>query len=51
MTLKMLKVVVYDAARAEVSALKNGAIQALIAQDPKQRQGRHGIRGEAHQRR
>jgi ribose transport system substrate-binding protein len=31
-----VKVVAYDAASAEVSALKNGAIQALIAQDPKQ---------------
>jgi ribose transport system substrate-binding protein len=31
-----VKVVAYDAASAEVSALKNGAIHALIAQDPKQ---------------
>jgi ribose transport system substrate-binding protein len=31
-----VKVVAYDAASAEVSALKNDAIQALIAQDPKQ---------------
>jgi ABC-type sugar transport system substrate-binding protein len=31
-----VKVVAYDAASAEVSALKNGGIQALIAQDPKQ---------------
>lgn len=31
-----VKVVAYDAASAEVNALKNGAIQALIAQDPKQ---------------
>lgn len=30
-----VKVVAYDAAQAEVSALKNGAIQALIAQNPK----------------
>src|ERR1700690_2469598 len=34
--LEKVKVVAYDAASAEVSALKNGAIQALIAQDPKQ---------------
>ncbi|MGB7976444.1 MAG: ABC transporter substrate-binding protein [Roseiarcus sp.] len=34
--LAKVKVVAYDAASAEVSALKNGAIQALIAQDPKQ---------------
>jgi ribose transport system substrate-binding protein len=31
-----VKVVAYDAASAEVAALKNGGIQALIAQDPKQ---------------
>lgn len=31
-----VKVVAYDAASAEVSALKNGGIHALIAQDPKQ---------------
>jgi ribose transport system substrate-binding protein len=31
-----VKVVAYDAASAEVSALRNVAIQALIAQDPKQ---------------
>ena len=31
-----VKVVAYDAASAEVSALKNGGIQALIAQNPKQ---------------
>lgn len=31
-----VKVVAYDAASAEVSALKNGTIQALIAQNPKQ---------------
>jgi ribose transport system substrate-binding protein len=31
-----VKVVAYDAAAAEVAALKNGAIHALIAQDPKQ---------------
>jgi ribose transport system substrate-binding protein len=31
-----VKVVAYDAASAEVAALKNGAVQALIAQDPKQ---------------
>jgi ribose transport system substrate-binding protein len=31
-----VKVVAYDAASAEVSALKNGRIHALIAQDPKQ---------------
>ncbi len=31
-----MKVVAYDAASAEVSALKNGGIHALIAQDPKQ---------------
>ena len=31
-----VKVVAYDAASAEVNALKNGAIHALIAQDPKQ---------------
>jgi ribose transport system substrate-binding protein len=30
------KVVAYDAATAEVNALKNGGIQALIAQNPKQ---------------
>jgi hypothetical protein len=30
------KVVAYDAAAAEVAALKNGAIHVLIAQDPKQ---------------
>ena len=30
-----VKLVAYDAASAEVSALKNGAISALIAQDPK----------------
>lgn len=30
-----VKVVAYDAATAEVDAFKNGAIQALIAQDPK----------------
>ena len=30
-----VKLVAYDAATAEVSALKNGAISALIAQDPK----------------
>ena len=31
-----VKVVAYDAASAEVSALKNGGIQALIAQNPRQ---------------
>ncbi|WP_108261018.1 ABC transporter substrate-binding protein [Mangrovicoccus ximenensis] len=31
-----VKMVAYDAASAEVAALKNGAIQALIAQNPKQ---------------
>jgi ribose transport system substrate-binding protein len=31
-----VKVVAYDAATAEVNALKNGGIQALIAQNPKQ---------------
>lgn len=31
-----VKVVAYDAASAEVSALKNGAIAALIAQNPRQ---------------
>ena len=31
-----VKVVAYDAAGAEVSAFKNGGIQALIAQNPKQ---------------
>lgn len=31
-----VKLVAYDAATAEVSALKNGSIQALIAQNPKQ---------------
>ncbi|MDX7951292.1 ABC transporter substrate-binding protein [Lichenihabitans sp. Uapishka_5] len=31
-----VKVVAYDAATAEVNAFKNGAIQALIAQNPKQ---------------
>jgi ribose transport system substrate-binding protein len=31
-----VKVVAYDAASAEVSAFKNGAIHVLIAQDPKQ---------------
>ena len=31
-----VKVVAYDAATAEVNAFKNGNIQALIAQDPKQ---------------
>jgi len=30
-----VKLVAYDAASAEVAALKNGGIQALIAQDPK----------------
>src|ERR1700722_19181615 len=30
------EVVAYDAAAAEVAALKNGAIRVLIAQDPKQ---------------
>jgi hypothetical protein len=30
------EVVAYDAAAAEVAALKNGAIHVLIAQDPKQ---------------
>ncbi|WP_413733856.1 ABC transporter substrate-binding protein [Sodalis sp. RH21] len=33
---KKVKVVAYDAATAEVSALKNGAISVLIAQNPKQ---------------
>jgi ribose transport system substrate-binding protein len=31
-----VKVVAYDAATAEVNALKNGGLQALIAQNPKQ---------------
>ena len=31
-----VKVVAYDAATAEVAALKNGSIQALIAQNPRQ---------------
>jgi ribose transport system substrate-binding protein len=31
-----IKLVAYDAATAEVNALRNGAIAALIAQDPKQ---------------
>jgi ribose transport system substrate-binding protein len=31
-----VKVVAYDAATAEVNAMKNGSIQALIAQNPKQ---------------
>lgn len=31
-----VKMVAYDAATAEVNALKNGSIQALIAQNPKQ---------------
>jgi ribose transport system substrate-binding protein len=31
-----VKVVAYDAATAEVNALKNGSIQALIAQNPRQ---------------
>jgi ribose transport system substrate-binding protein len=31
-----VKMIAYDAATAEVNALKNGAIQALIAQNPKQ---------------
>lgn len=31
-----VKMVAYDAASAEVAALKNGAIQALIAQNPRQ---------------
>lgn len=31
-----VKVIAYDAATAEVNAFKNGTIQALIAQDPKQ---------------
>ncbi len=33
---KKVKMVAYDAASAEVSALKNGTINVLIAQDPKQ---------------
>ncbi|HEY0208932.1 ABC transporter substrate-binding protein [Acerihabitans sp.] len=33
---KKVKVVAYDAATAEVSALKNGTIDVLIAQNPKQ---------------
>ncbi|KGT94314.1 hypothetical protein NG99_09165 [Erwinia typographi] len=33
---KKVKMVAYDAATAEVSALKNGAINVLIAQNPKQ---------------
>lgn len=33
---KKIKVVAYDAATAEVSALKNGVISALIAQNPQQ---------------
>ena len=41
-----VKVVAYDAASAEVSALKNGAIQALIAQDPKQ-EGEVGMESAA----
>lgn len=31
-----IKLIAYDAATAEVNALRNGAISALIAQDPKQ---------------
>jgi ribose transport system substrate-binding protein len=35
-TLGKVKVVAYDSASAEVNALKNGGLQALIAQNPKQ---------------